>query len=66
MKLSPLLIRGFAGAVIDNIRISDSVFSGVAGTDVIQHAGTITLKNVTVTPAKAGRSLNSVPPPPTP
>ena len=56
-----LYIRGFAGAVIDNIRISHSVFTGVTETDVVQHAGTITLSNVTITPAKGTRSLNSVP-----
>ncbi len=58
-----LYIRGFAGAVIDNIRISDSVFNSVTETEVVQHAGTITFRNVTVNPAKAARSLNSVPAP---
>ncbi len=58
-----LYIRGFEGAVIDNIRISNSTFSNVTETEVVQHAGTITFNRVTVTPAKATRSLNSVPPP---
>jgi unsaturated rhamnogalacturonyl hydrolase len=56
-----LYLRGFDGAVIDNIRISDSQFDGVTQTEVVQHAGTITFKNVTVNPAKVGRSLNSRP-----
>jgi len=61
-----LYIRGFAGAIVDNIRISNSTFNQVTETDVVQHAGTITLNNVTITPAKAVRSLNSVPAPTTP
>ena len=58
-----LFIRGFEGAVIENIRLSNSTFSGVTETDVVSHAGTITLSKVTVTPAKAAASLNSVPAP---
>jgi unsaturated rhamnogalacturonyl hydrolase len=58
-----LYIRGFPGAVVDNIRIRDSVFSGVTETEVVQHAGTITFQNVTVTPAKSAPSLNSRPAP---
>jgi unsaturated rhamnogalacturonyl hydrolase len=56
-----LYIRGFEGAVIDNIRISNSTFKGVTATDVVQHAGTITFDHVTVIPAKAAPSLNSIP-----
>jgi unsaturated rhamnogalacturonyl hydrolase len=56
-----LYIRGFPGAVVENIRISNSTFSGVTETDVVSHVGTITLNNVTITPAKAAASLNSVP-----
>ena len=55
-----MYIRGFAGAIVDNIRISNSQFTGVTDTDLITHAGTITLTNVTVQPAKAAKSLNSV------
>jgi unsaturated rhamnogalacturonyl hydrolase len=56
-----LFIRGFAGAIIDGIRLSDSTFNGVSETEVVEHAGTITLKNVTIVPAKTVPSLNSVP-----
>ena len=56
-----MYIRGFAGAVIENIRISNSIFSGVTDTDLITHAGLIILNNVTVLPAKAVKSLNTVP-----
>ncbi len=58
-----LFIRGFEGATIDNIRISNSVFNGVSETEVVQHAGTITFQNVTVNPAQAAPSLNSRPAP---
>jgi unsaturated rhamnogalacturonyl hydrolase len=58
-----MYIRGFPGAVIENIRISNSTFNSVTETEVVQHAGTITFDNVTITPAKGVRSLNSVPPP---
>ena len=58
-----MYIRGFEGAIIDNIRISNSTFSGVTETDVVSHAGTISLANVTIIPAKATKSLNTVPPP---
>jgi unsaturated rhamnogalacturonyl hydrolase len=61
-----LFIRGFPGAVIDGIRIGNSTFNGVSETEVVQHAGTITFANVTITPARAARSLNSVPPPAVP
>jgi unsaturated rhamnogalacturonyl hydrolase len=56
-----LYVRGFEGAVVDNIRISNSTFSGVTDTDVVSHTGTITLRNVTIEPAKKVKSLNSVP-----
>ena len=59
-------IRGFPGAVVENIRISNSTFDNVTETDLVQHAGSITLDHVTITPAKVARSLNSVPSPNTP
>ncbi len=58
-----MYIRGFAGAVIENIRISNSTFTGVTDTEVVSYTGNITLNNVTIIPAKAGKSLNSVPAP---
>jgi unsaturated rhamnogalacturonyl hydrolase len=56
-----MYIRGFAGAVIDNIRINDSVFNNVTETEVVQHAGTITMHHVTINPAKTVPSRNSRP-----
>jgi len=56
-------VRGIPAGVIENIRISDSIFSGVTETEVVEHAGTITFKRVTVQPAKTVKGLNSIPPP---
>jgi unsaturated rhamnogalacturonyl hydrolase len=61
-----MFIRGFAGAVIDNIRISNSTFKGVTETEVVTHTGAVSLRNVTIEPAKQARGLNSVPAPATP
>src|SRR5690606_11893791 len=43
-----MYLRGFEGAVIDGIRIIDYTFRGVISTEVIEHAGTIGLTNVTI------------------
>jgi unsaturated rhamnogalacturonyl hydrolase len=56
-----MFIRGFDGAVIENIRISNSTFEGVTDTEVVSHARNITLDNVTIVPAQAAKSLNSIP-----
>jgi polygalacturonase len=52
-------VAGFPGAVIDDIRFTDCAFRGVETSEVLQHAGTISFKNVTIEPAKKGRSRNS-------
>ena len=52
-------IAGFPGAVADDIRFIDCTFRGVESTEQIQHAGSISFKNVTIEPAKKGRSRNS-------
>jgi len=58
-----LFIRGFAGATIDGIRISDSAFNGVSESDVVTHAGRISFERVHVGPAGEVRSRNTVSPP---
>lgn len=58
-----LFIRGFDGAVIDDIRIRNSTFKGVTATEVVTHTGSISFQNVTIEPAKPTRGLNSVPAP---
>ncbi len=45
-----MYIRGFEGAIIDDIRISDSTFQGVTHTEVLKNAGSIQLENVNIYP----------------
>ncbi len=60
-------IRGFESAVIEDIRVSESVFRGLTESEVVQHAGAISLKNVVLEPANLKRPKNSVAAPvPTP
>src|SRR5262245_46536115 len=54
-----LWIAGFAGATIDNISFSNCTFRGVEASEQVEHAGSISFKNVTIEPAKKGRSRNS-------
>ncbi len=53
-------IAGFPGATIDDIRFIDCTFRGVEASEQIQQVGSISFKNVTIEPAKKGRSRNSV------
>jgi len=59
-------IRGFPGAVVEDIRVSDSTFRGVTEAEVMEHAGAIHLRNVTIQPAARVRSRSSVGEPATP
>lgn len=52
-------IAGFPGAIIDDIKFVNCNFSGVEATERISNAAGISFKNVTVEPAKKGRSKNS-------
>ena len=56
-------IRGFPGAIIERIRVSNSTFNNLTDPEVVEHAGTITLQNVTFSPKTKPKGLNSVPPP---
>jgi unsaturated rhamnogalacturonyl hydrolase len=56
-------IRGFEGAIIERIRVSNSTFNNLTDPEVVEHAGTITLQNVTFSPKTKPKGLNSVPPP---
>ena len=58
-----MYIRGFPGATIDDIKLTDCTFKGITTTEVLEGAGTVTLKNVTIEPAKKSRALNSAPAP---
>ncbi|MEY4490053.1 MAG: hypothetical protein RIQ79_2561 [Verrucomicrobiota bacterium] len=55
-----LYIRSFPGATVDDIRINDSTFKGLTQSEVVQGAGNITLRNVTLTPANLKPGKNSV------
>jgi unsaturated rhamnogalacturonyl hydrolase len=52
-------VAGFPGVVIEDVRFIDCTFRGVETAEVLQYAGSISFKNVTIEPAKKGRSLNS-------
>ena len=52
-------IVGFDRATIDNINVSNCTLAGLTSPEVIEHAGKITLNNVTVIPAKKVRSMSS-------
>ena len=57
-------IAGFPGAIIDDVRLIDCTFRGVEASEVLSHAGNVSLRNVTIEPARKARSLNSVAPEP--
>ena len=59
-----MFIRGFEGATIDHIRISDSTFSGITHTEVLEYADSIQFDHVTMIPATNTKSRNTVASPP--
>ncbi len=61
-----MFIKGFDGAVIENIRINNSTFRGVTSAEVLAHARKVMFDNVTIEPAAKVTGRNSVPPPTTP
>ena len=52
-------VVGFPGVTIDDIRFRNCTFRGVETAEVLNHAGSFSFQNVTIEPAKKGRSLNS-------
>lgn len=56
-----MFIRGYEGAIVDDIRIKNSKFHGVTHTEVVEFAGSISMDNVEIVPAKGLRPRNSVP-----
>jgi unsaturated rhamnogalacturonyl hydrolase len=54
-----LWVRGFPGAIIDGLRVVDSVFRGLTASEVVDNAGLVELRNVTLEPAERTGSLNS-------
>ncbi len=61
-----LYVRGFPGALVDDIRIHDSEFKGLTQAEVVQGAGRVSYRNVTFTPANLKPGKNSVPAPTAP
>jgi unsaturated rhamnogalacturonyl hydrolase len=55
-----MFIRGYDGAVIDDIRIRNSKFHGVTLTEVLEHAGDIRMQNVDIVPAAGLKPRNTV------
>ncbi len=49
---------GFPGVRIENVRFSDCTFRGVEAAEVMNHAGSVSFKNVTIEPARKNRTLN--------
>jgi len=58
-----LWLAGFPGATIDDVRISNSTFSGLTDPDLLRHVGRIVLEKVILDPAARERSRNSPPAP---
>ena len=56
-------VVGFPGVTIDDISFKNCTFRGVEATEVLNNAGSFSFENVTIEPAKKGRSLNSPPGP---
>src|SRR5215212_2571008 len=52
-------VVGFPGVIIDDIRFRNCTFRGVESAEVMNNAGSFSFENVTIEPAKRGRSLNS-------
>ena len=52
---SVAVITSFPRAVIEDVRMKDCVFRGVERADVLTHAGSLTLENVTIEPAKKAK-----------
>lgn len=49
---SVAIITAFPGAVIEDLRLKDCSFHGVETADVFRHAGSLTLENVEIEPAR--------------
>ena len=52
-------VVGFPGVTIDDVRFRDCIFRGVEAAEVMNHAGSVSFRNVMIEPAHKGRSNNS-------
>jgi unsaturated rhamnogalacturonyl hydrolase len=58
-----IFIRGFPGAIVENVSIRNSRFIGLTETEVLQNAGSVLLENVDMIPAAEVQPRHTVPPP---
>jgi unsaturated rhamnogalacturonyl hydrolase len=49
---SVAVITAFPGAVLEGLRLKDCTFLGVESADLLKHAGSLALENVTIEPAR--------------
>jgi len=52
-------VVGFPGVTIENVSFTDCTLRGVEAAEVMNHAGSVSFKNVTIEPARKARSVNS-------
>jgi len=52
-------VVSFPAATIEDLRFTNCTFRGLTASDVLQYAGSVFFKNVTLEPANRGRTLNS-------
>lgn len=52
---SVVIVTAFPNAIIEAVRLKDCTFRGVESADVLRHAGTLTLENVTIESAKKSK-----------
>jgi unsaturated rhamnogalacturonyl hydrolase len=52
---SVAVVESFPGAIIEDVRMKDCVFRGVERPDILTHAGSLALENVTIEPAKISK-----------
>ncbi len=52
-------VMGFPGAIIEDVRFVDCTFRGVETAEVMQHAGSVTFRNVNIEPAKKTNSRST-------
>ena len=52
-------VVGFPGVTIENVRFKDCIFRGVETAEVMNHAGSVSFRNVMIEPVHKSRSINS-------
>jgi len=52
-------VVGFPGVTIENVRFRDCIFRGVDSAEVMNHAGSVSFRNVMIEPVHKSRSINS-------